>query len=87
MHLINVWLDQYGAPHVMILDEPTNNLDLEAVEALAESINAFDGGVVSNARSLLTPRIPNSATYILFRQQRMFPGTLIRMFPGTPGMA
>lgn len=33
-------------PHVMILDEPTNNLDLESIDALAEAINNFEGGVV-----------------------------------------
>jgi ATP-binding cassette, subfamily F, member 3 len=36
----------YGKPHVLILDEPTNNLDLEAVEALAATVETFDGGVV-----------------------------------------
>ena len=33
-------------PHVLILDEPTNNLDVESVEALAESVEKFEGGVV-----------------------------------------
>eukprot|EP01047_Picozoa_sp_COSAG01_P079286 COSAG01_NODE_14980_length_1389_cov_0.909302_1_plen_100_part_00 len=33
-------------PHVLILDEPTNNLDVESVEALATSIKNFEGGVV-----------------------------------------
>ena len=36
----------YGKPHLLILDEPTNNLDLEAVEALAATVETFDGGVV-----------------------------------------
>ena len=36
----------YAHPHVLILDEPTNNLDLEAVEALADCVEAFEGGVV-----------------------------------------
>jgi ATP-binding cassette subfamily F protein 3 len=31
---------------VLILDEPTNNLDLEAVEALADCVDAFEGAVV-----------------------------------------
>lgn len=33
-------------PHVLILDEPTNNLDLESIDALAHAINEFKGGVV-----------------------------------------
>ncbi|MES1904760.1 MAG: ATP-binding cassette sub- F member 1 [Paramarteilia canceri] len=33
-------------PHILILDEPTNNLDLESIEALGKAINNFSGGVV-----------------------------------------
>jgi len=33
-------------PDILILDEPTNNLDLESIDALAEAINEFTGGVV-----------------------------------------
>ncbi|KAH3823949.1 hypothetical protein DPMN_125774 [Dreissena polymorpha] len=33
-------------PDVLILDEPTNNLDIESIDALAEAINDFKGGVV-----------------------------------------
>lgn len=33
-------------PDVLILDEPTNNLDIESNDALAEAINEFTGGVV-----------------------------------------
>jgi len=36
----------FARPHVLILDEPTNNLDLEAVAALADCVEAFEGGVV-----------------------------------------
>merc|ERR1719213_1620554 len=36
----------FQRPHVLIMDEPTNNLDLASIEALAESIVKFDGGVV-----------------------------------------
>lgn len=36
----------FARPHVLILDEPTNNLDLQSVEVLAEAIEAFEGGVV-----------------------------------------
>ena len=36
----------FARPHVLILDEPTNNLDVESVESLADSIEKFEGGVV-----------------------------------------
>ena len=34
------------APDVLVLDEPTNNLDIESIDALAEAINDFKGGTV-----------------------------------------
>ncbi|KAL3072645.1 hypothetical protein niasHS_017619 [Heterodera schachtii] len=33
-------------PDILILDEPTNNLDIESIQALAEGIEDFSGGVV-----------------------------------------
>jgi len=35
-----------SAPDVLILDEPTNNLDIESIDALAEAINTYKGGVL-----------------------------------------
>jgi len=35
-----------SAPDVVILDEPTNNLDIESIDALAEALNDFEGGVI-----------------------------------------
>jgi len=35
----------WGQPHIIILDEPTNYLDREALGALATAINNFEGGV------------------------------------------
>ena len=34
------------APDVIILDEPTNNLDIESIDALAEAITEYKGGVI-----------------------------------------
>jgi len=36
----------WSQPHIIILDEPTNYLDREALGALGNAIIAFDGGVV-----------------------------------------
>uniref|UniRef100_A0A8C4RNJ4 ATP-binding cassette sub-family F member 1 n=1 Tax=Erpetoichthys calabaricus TaxID=27687 RepID=A0A8C4RNJ4_ERPCA len=33
-------------PDVLILDEPTNNLDIESIDALGEAINDFKGAVI-----------------------------------------
>ncbi|CAJ0945631.1 unnamed protein product, partial [Mesorhabditis belari] len=35
-----------GAPDVLVLDEPTNNLDIESIDALACAIEDFKGGVI-----------------------------------------
>ena len=32
-----------SAPDVVILDEPTNNLDIESIDALAEAISEYQG--------------------------------------------
>ena len=36
----------YEKPHVIVLDEPTNNLDLESVAALADCVKNFEGAVI-----------------------------------------
>eukprot|EP00559_Dactyliosolen_fragilissimus_P005911 CAMPEP_0184861498 /NCGR_PEP_ID=MMETSP0580-20130426/6172_1 /TAXON_ID=1118495 /ORGANISM="Dactyliosolen fragilissimus" /LENGTH=875 /DNA_ID=CAMNT_0027359019 /DNA_START=64 /DNA_END=2691 /DNA_ORIENTATION=+ len=46
----------YRKPHLLILDEPSNHLDWETLEALVEAIKNFEGGVllVSHDQHLLT---------------------------------
>eukprot|EP01094_Clydonella_sp_ATCC50884_P013528 TRINITY_DN2380_c0_g1_i1.p1 TRINITY_DN2380_c0_g1~~TRINITY_DN2380_c0_g1_i1.p1 ORF type:complete len:601 (+),score=233.75 TRINITY_DN2380_c0_g1_i1:188-1804(+) len=34
------------APHLLLLDEPSNHLDIETIEGLAQSLNTFNGGVL-----------------------------------------
>mmetsp|Transcript_10056 Transcript_10056/g.28375 ORF Transcript_10056/g.28375 Transcript_10056/m.28375 type:complete len:785 (-) Transcript_10056:95-2449(-) len=36
----------FEKPHVLFMDEPTNNLDLSSAEALADAVDRFEGGVV-----------------------------------------
>lgn len=36
----------YQRPHILVLDEPSNHLDLTSMEALAEALHDFNGGVV-----------------------------------------
>jgi len=34
------------APHLLFLDEPTNNLDIESIDALCDALKIYQGGVI-----------------------------------------
>lgn len=36
----------YRRPHIILMDEPTNHMDIDAVNALAVALNNFNGGLV-----------------------------------------
>jgi len=36
----------FDKPHILMLDEPTNPLDMESIDALARCLNNFQGGVI-----------------------------------------
>jgi len=49
-------------PHILVLDEPTNHVDLLTAIALSNALNAFQGGVliVSHGRRLIKEVCPET---------------------------
>ena len=39
------WLS-LANPHILVLDEPSNHLDIEAMDALSDALRNFQGGIL-----------------------------------------
>jgi len=65
-------------PHVLLLDEPSNHLDLLTVVALAEALRAFQGGLllVSHDRRLIKEVCPET------HQQYLLDGGVLKRTDG-----
>jgi ATP-binding cassette subfamily F protein 1 len=56
------------SPDVIILDEPTNNLDIESIDALAEAITEYNGGVIIVSHDERLIRETDCRLYIIENQ-------------------
>ena len=55
--------ERYGVNHIMLLDEPTNHLDIETIDALIDSINIFDGAIVTITHNIELIEKTNTVLY------------------------
>lgn len=62
-------------PHVLVLDEPSNHLDIEAMDALASALNEFQGGVLMVSHDVTMLQTVCSSLWVC-------DGGTVEQFPG-----
>lgn len=64
-------------PHILILDEPSNHLDTQGLDALADALNNFQGGVLMVSHDVSTiERVCNEIWVSEEGEVKRFPGTI-----------
>lgn len=64
-------------PHILILDEPSNHLDTQGLDALAEALNNFQGGVLMVSHDVnIIDRVCNQIWIAEDNTVKIFPGSI-----------
>ena len=64
----------WNRPHIIVLDEPTNYLDREALGALTQAIKGFHGGVVIISHNSGTPCLAVCTAVLGFTHRHLWRG-------------
>ncbi len=73
-----------SAPDVVVLDEPTNNLDIESIDALGEALREYEGNAIFFS-FVACSQSSRSLTFLYFfaySQHSFYPSLLVEVLPG-----
>jgi hypothetical protein len=72
-----------SAPDVVVLDEPTNNLDIESIDALGEALREYEGNpVFSYLYSQCSRSLTFLSFFLHFRNIQIYPSPLVKALLG-----